>query len=132
MKTMSWIATHQLVLLSIAGMAGTLARYWLSGAVQRLCGTGFPWGTLVVNVLGCFLFGFVWTLAEEWGVINEQSRLVILTGFMGAFTTFSTFAFDSASMLSHGDWWRAAGNIALQNIVGIAAVYVGFAIGRGV
>jgi fluoride exporter len=99
-KTMSWLATHQLVLLAIAGMAGTLARYWLSGAVQRLCGASFPWGTLAVNILGCLLFGFVWTLAEEWQVITEESRLVILTGFMGAFTTFSTFAFDTAEFLN--------------------------------
>ena len=124
------MATHQIVLLAVAGTAGTLARYWLSGAVQRLCGADFPWGTLAVNVLGCLLFGVVWTLAEDWQVISDQSRLVILTGFMGAFTTFSTFAFDTAGMLSHADWWRALGNIALQNVTGIGAVFLGFAIGR--
>lgn len=129
-KLMSWLGGQQLVLMAIAGTLGTLSRYWLSGFVQRLCGVGFPWGTLVVNVLGCLFFGFVWTLSEEWHAFTDRSRLVILTGFMGAFTTFSTFAFDTAEMLAHADWWRAVANLLLQNVVGIAAVLVGFAIAR--
>lgn len=118
------------MLLAIAGAVGTLARYWVSGVVQRLCGATFPWGTLVVNVVGCLLFGFVWTLAEERLLISPQTRFVVLTGFMGAFTTFSTFAFETAQMLSDAEWFRALGNIALENVVGIAAVFLGFAIGR--
>lgn len=127
---MHWFATNQLVLLAVAGAVGTLARYWLSAFIHRVCGAGFPWGTLVVNVTGCLLFGFFWTLAEERMLISGQARIVILTGFMGAFTTFSTFAFETAQMLSDAEWFRALGNIAIENVVGIAAVFLGFAIGR--
>ena len=132
LKSVQWLASHHLVLLALTGASGTLARYWLSGFVQRLCGANFPWGTLVVNVVGCLLFGFVWTLADELQLISSQTRLIILTGFMGAFTTFSTFAFDTAAMLSHADWLRAGGNIALQNVAGITAVFLGFAIARAI
>ncbi len=130
MKSVSWLATHRLVLLALAGAAGTLARYWLGGLVQRLTGEGFPWGTLVVNALGCLLFGFFWTLAEERMLISGQMRIVVLIGFMGAFTTFSTFAFETRQMLSETEWLRGLGNIALQNVLGIAAIGLGFMIGR--
>jgi CrcB protein len=129
-KALSWLAGNQLVLLAIAGAAGTLARYALGGLMQRLCGTGFPWGTLAINVIGCLLFGFFWTLGTERMLISAQTRIVVLTGFMGAFTTFSTYAFETAQMLSDDEWLRAFGNFALENVVGILAVFLGFAIGR--
>jgi CrcB protein len=116
--------------LALAGAVGTLARYWLGGVVQRLCGESFPWGTLVINVSGCLLFGFVWVLAEDRLLLSPQTRIVILTGFMGAFTTFSTYAFETTQMLADSEWLRAAGNLALQNVLGLAAVLLGFAVGR--
>lgn len=129
-SAISWLAGNRLVLLAVAGAMGTLCRYWLGDIVQRLCGPAFPWGTLTINVIGCLLFGFVWSLANERMLISPQARIVILTGFMGAFTTFSTYAFESAQMLKDTEWQRALANIALENVVGIAAVFVGFAIGR--
>jgi CrcB protein len=130
LKALHWFATNQIVLMAAAGVAGTFARYWISGFVQRLCGAAFPWGTLAVNVLGCLLFGFFWTLAEERMLIGPQARIVILTGFMGAFTTFSSYAFETAQLLSGAEWYRALGNIAVENIVGIAAIFLGFVVGR--
>jgi|SRR6516225_4004951 CrcB protein len=130
MKLIAWLAGNQIVLLAVAGAIGTLTRYWLGELVQRLCGSGFPWGTLVINVTGCLLFGLIWTMAEDRLVISPQARVVALTGFMGAFTTFSTFAFETAQMLADAEWLRALGNLALQNVVGIAAVVLGFALGR--
>jgi CrcB protein len=130
LKAMSWLAGNKLILLAVAGAVGTLARYWLGGLVHRLCGTSFPWGTLTINVIGCLLFGIVWSLADERMLISPQARIVILTGFMGAFTTFSTFAFETAQMLADDEWLRAIGNVALENVVGVAAVFLGFAIGR--
>ncbi len=99
-------AVVQLGWLCFAGAAGTLARYGLAGLMQRLLGESFPWGTLTVNALGCFLFGVVWMLAEDRLVISGQTRFVILTGFMGAFTTFSTFAFETAALRAtpNGRW----------------------------
>jgi CrcB protein len=121
---------REIGLLAVAGALGTLCRYALGGAVQRLAGSDFPWGTLVVNALGCFLFGVVWTMAEERLVISGQTRFVLLTGFMGAFTTFSTFAFETGGLLRDSQWLLAAGNLLGQNALGVACVFLGFAAGR--
>ena len=120
----------KLAWLAGIGAIGTLARYGLSGVVQRSLGTAFPWGTLVVNALGCLLFGVVWTLAEERLVIGGETRLIILVGFMGAFTTFSTFAFESAAMLRDAEWLLATANILSQNVLGVACFFAGCALGR--
>jgi CrcB protein len=95
----------ELGFLAIAGAIGTICRYGLAGLVQRICGASFPWGTLTVNAVGCLLFGVVWTLAEERLVISGQVRFVALTGFMGAFTTFSTFAFETGEFLRDAEWF---------------------------
>lgn len=120
----------QLAFLAIAGAMGTVSRFGLAAVVQRLCGDRFPWGTVAVNLLGCFLFGLVWTLAEEKLILSPQTRFVLLTGFMGAFTTFSTFAFETTALLQAGSGWSAAGNLLLQNGLGIVCVIAGLAAGR--
>ena len=121
---------QKLAWLAVAGAAGTLARYGLSGLVQRLQPSGFPWGTFAVNGLGCLLFGIVWALAEERMVISGLTRLVLLVGFMGAFTTFSSFAFETSQMLDDSQWLMAAANLLAQNVIGIALVLAGIALGR--
>ena len=121
---------QKLAWLALAGSLGTLARYGLGEMAQKACGTGFPWGTLTVNLLGCLLFGFVWTLADGRSLIREETRFLILTGFMGAFTTFSTFAFETGGFLRNSDWGLAAANIALQNGLGILALLLGITLGR--
>ena len=118
--------------LALAGAAGTLSRYGLSGLVHRLTGSGFPWGTLVVNLVGCFLFGLVWTLAEERIVIRGQYRIILLAGFMGAFTTFSTFAFETSGFLRDSQWHAAFWNVLANNAICIVAVFLGFAVGRSI
>ena len=121
---------RELALLSIAGAVGTLSRYGLSALVQRYCGERFPWGTAAVNMVGCFLFGLIWTLAEERLVISAQTRFILLTGFMGAFTTFSTFAFETTGFLQDSQWWLAAGNAFGQLFVGGVCIFLGSGIGR--
>jgi fluoride exporter len=121
---------QQMAMLAGVGALGTLARWGLQGLVQRHCGAAFPWGTLVVNALGCFLFGIVFVAAEERALISSQTRLIILVGFMGAFTTFSSFAFETAALLRDSQWLFALGNVALQNVLGLACVFAGFAVGR--
>ena len=116
--------------LAVLGAAGTPARYGLGGLVQRLHAGAFPWGTLAVNALGCFLFGLVWTLAEERLLISGETRAIVLIGFMGAFTTFSTFAFETGAMLRDTEWLLAAGNLLLQNGLGIGFFFLGVALGR--
>jgi CrcB protein len=92
-------------------------------------GETFPWGIVVINALGCFLFGVLWILAER-SLVHDEARLVGLTGFLGAYTTFSTFAFDSAIRINQGRLDLAIGNIVLQNTLGLFAVFAGFAFGR--
>jgi len=121
-----------LLWLALAGAAGTLARYGLQGLVQTAAGASFPWGTFAVNALGCFLFGLVWALGSERMILSPGIRNVILIGFMGAFTTFSTFAAESGRLLGDAEWALAAGNVLLSNVSGIGLFYVGLAFGRWV
>jgi len=116
--------------IALAGSLGALARYGATGAVQRLLGEEFPWGTLVVNALGCFAFGMVWALAEDRLVISGETRFILLTGFLGAFTTFSTFAFETSDMLRDSQWMLAAANLGGQNLLGLLCVFLGFAASR--
>jgi CrcB protein len=121
---------EKLVLIAVAGSAGTLARYWLSGVIYDVAGRDFPWGTAVVNILGCFLFGLVWEMAEGRYLLRSEARTVILTGFMGAFTTFSTFVFESNGLIEDGRYLAALTNVAFQTVLGFAALIAGLALGR--
>ena len=116
---------QRLLWIALAGSLGTVARYGLSGLVHRWAGSGFPWGTLAVNAVGCLLFALVWSLAEERGVISSQARTIVLVGFMGAFTTFSTYVFESGQFVRDGQWSVAMANVLAQNCVGIAALFAG-------
>lgn len=117
-------------LLATAGALGTLSRYLLSGWTYRVLGERFPWGTLAVNLLGCLLFGFVWSAGVERRWFSPETRTVILTGFMGAFTTFSTFAFETHNQLTDAQWPSAGWNVAAQVVCGVFLVYLGMAAGR--
>ncbi|MFQ5353963.1 MAG: fluoride efflux transporter FluC [Thermodesulfobacteriota bacterium] len=119
-----------LLWLCIAGAGGTVSRYLLSGFVQRISGAGFPWGTFAVNIIGAFLFGLVWSLSEERLLISGHTRLIVLGGFMGAFTTFSTFMFETGQLLRDAQWGLAAGNLMLQIVTGIIVLFLGLALGR--
>jgi CrcB protein len=121
---------QRVMLIGLAGALGTLARYGLGGLVQRLSGGELPWGTLFVNVLGCFLFGLVWTLSSERLVISEEVRIIMLGGFMGAFTTFSTFIFDTGGFLRHEQYFLATGNMLIQVTIGLLSFFGGAISGR--
>lgn len=119
-----------LLLIALAGAAGTLSRYGLSGLVQRQLGAGFPWGTASVNLAGSFLAGIVWTMCEERGLFSIETRAVLLVGFMGGFTTFSSFMLESGLLVQDAQWVRALVNITGQNCLGFLALIVGLALGR--
>jgi len=126
---------QRILLIALTGGLGALARYGLSGLVRRYnhllpSGESFPWGTVTVNLVGCLIFGILAASFDRRLSINPETRIVVLTGFMGAFTTFSTFAFESAQLMRESQWMLAAGNVALQNTVGIAALFLGLALGR--
>lgn len=120
---------QKLLLLAAAGAAGTLARYAIAGLTMRLMGSQFPWGTLAVNLLGCFLFGLIWTIGQSQRISPEAS-LIVLVGFMGAFTTFSSFAFETRHLLDSGRYLHASANLLFQNALGVAGVVLGIAVGR--
>jgi CrcB protein len=120
----------KLALIAVAGTVGTLSRYWLSGLIHRMFGSDFAYGTLAVNVIGCLLFGLVWALAEERMAIPVVARTVILVGFMGAFTTFSTFAFETMNYVKDNQLMLAFLNVAANCILGFAAIVSGVWIAR--
>ena len=120
---------QKLLWLAGIGALGTLARYELQGWVQSFS-AAFPWGTLAVNLLGCFLIGIVSIMAEERRLISPETRIILAIGFMGSFTTFSSYALETARLLADRQWLFAFGNLALQNVLGLVAVFAGFIIGR--
>ena len=117
------------LLLAVFGAIGTIARAELGSLVQRLTGPAFPWGTVSVNLVGSLLFGLVWAAAAGHARASDV-RLAALTGFMGAFTTFSTFMFDTAELAEASRFGAMAGNLVLQNAAGLVCMTVGLAIGR--
>jgi CrcB protein len=121
---------QKLLLIALAGALGTLARYGLSGLVQRGTEAGFPWGTVVVNLLGCFVFGALWAKASERLPLGGEARAIVFIGFIGAFTTFSTFVSETVQFLADSEWLAAGGNILLHNVLGIVVFLAGLAVGR--
>jgi CrcB protein len=121
---------HKLIWLGLAGALGTLARYGVALAVGRLAGAGFPLGTLVVNLGGCFLFGLVLTLSRERGLLGQVPAEIVLVGFMGAFTTFSSYVGDSVLLAQGARAGHALLNVTLQNLGGFASFLLGAALAR--
>ncbi len=121
---------QKLILLAIAGAVGTLARYGLAGFIQRIDGVSFPWGTITVNIIGCFLAGLLWALFENQWSVSSETRTVVLVGFFGAFTTFSAMILETGKLLRSSEWMFAIGNVTLQNGIGLVALFAGAALGR--
>lgn len=115
----------KLFLVLIGGGLGALARYLVTLGSVRLFGAAFPWGTLIVNLVGCFLIGVVFALSEESLLIGSNARLFIMTGFLGGLTTFSSFGLESINSLSDGAISVAAMNILANNIGGLVMVFAG-------
>lgn len=120
----------KIIYLAVAGAAGTLARYWLGGLVQKNITTDFPFGTVSVNIVGCLVFGLLWAFMESRLSFSGQMRIVIFVGFLGSFTTFSSFIFETARLLDESQWLWASANIILQNVLGLVSIIVGLTIGR--
>ncbi|RWU06072.1 fluoride efflux transporter CrcB [Pseudodesulfovibrio sp. S3] len=120
----------KILYISLGGAAGSLSRYWLSGVAQRFAGGSFPLGTFLVNMTGCLLFGAVWGFFETRMLPGSEIRLLVLTGFMGAFTTFSTYMFETAELVKYGQMAFALLNVVGQSVAGLALVMAGIALGR--
>jgi CrcB protein len=122
--------THVL-LAGLGGFIGAAGRYGLSGLVQRLAGSpAFPWGTLVVNALGCLLIGALAGYAEARGPLSAEARVLLLAGLLGGFTTFSALSFETMQLWRTGMPALAVLNVAGQVVIGLGAVAAGLALGR--
>ena len=118
------------ILIGIAGLIGTLLRYWLSGFVARKSGETFPWGTLVVNILGCLIAGAVFHLTEERFLLNPTFRAVILIGLLGGFTTFSSYGLQTFTLLRDGAFGLATLNVVVSNVLGLFMVWIGYGLAK--
>jgi CrcB protein len=107
-----------------------VARYLVSGWVHRLAGPAFPWGTLVVNVAGCFALGFLMGLADTRGMVSAEWRLFVGFGVLGSLTTFSTFGYETVELLRRSELALAAGSAAGNLVLGLGAVIAGAALAR--
>ena len=119
-----------ILLVAAAGALGSLSRYALSGAVYNALGQNFAYGTLVVNVVGSFLLGLLMQLGLNTDLIPPHLRTAAAIGFIGAFTTFSTFTYETVQFIQDGAWGAALLNIITSLILGIAAVFAGIFTGR--
>ncbi|HVM97043.1 MAG TPA: fluoride efflux transporter CrcB [Candidatus Acidoferrales bacterium] len=117
-------------LVAIGGLLGSLARYWLSGYVQQFSGSGFPFGTLVVNILGSFILGVVGALSLERGLLSQDARLFLGVGFCGGFTTMSTFSYETVALLRDGTFLSAFWNVSATIVSCFTGVWLGSALGR--
>ena len=118
------------LLIAGAGALGSLSRYALSGAVYAALGQNFAYGTLVVNVIGSFLLGLLMQLGLNTDMIPPQLRTAAAIGFVGAFTTFSTFTYETVQFIQDGAWGAAVLNISTSLVLGLAAVFAGMYTGR--
>lgn len=116
--------------LAAGGILGTFARYFLSGAIHRLFGVTFPWGTLAVNLIGCFAIGFLAVLAEEKFLLGSNARIFLMIGFCGAFTTFSTFIFETSNLAKDGETLYALMNVVLSVAMGFLIFRLGVMLAR--
>lgn len=116
----------KLVMIATGGAAGAVLRYFISGWAQKSTDGSFPTGTLVVNLVGCLLIGVAGAFFASPHVIREEYRAALLVGVLGAFTTFSTFGWETFALANGGQVWLAASNVLLSNSVGLLAVWLGY------
>jgi fluoride exporter len=120
----------QLIAIGVGGAIGALARYALGGAVHRLMPGFFPYGTFVINLLGCVAFGAIAGIAESRAAIGPIARAFVLIGVLGGFTTFSSFTYETFELVRSGQIWPAAVNVAGQVGLGFLGLWAGFGLGR--
>jgi len=117
--------------IGLGGALGSMARHWSNGAVGALAGVGFPWGTLVINVLGSLIIGFAAATMSNDGRFptSEGPRLFVMVGLCGGYTTFSAFSLQTLALIQNGQWGAAAGNAGLSVVLCVAAAWVGYVAG---
>ena len=119
----------RLFFVGLGGFIGTVARYWLSGVIARRYGETFPFGTLVVNALGCFLIGFLFYFFYDRALTSPTSRTVVFIGLLGGFTTFSSYGLQTFTLLKDGEMFLALANLA-SNVLCLVLVWLGYTLAK--
>jgi CrcB protein len=119
--------------IGVGSGLGGMVRYWCTGAAARLFGETFPWGTLVVNVLGSLIIGFFATLTGPDGriFVGSTARQFVMIGILGGYTTFSSFSLQTLNLLHDGEWLQAGLNIAASVVLCLLAVWIGHLVAAG-
>jgi len=120
----------QILAIAVGGAIGAVMRYWVSTGVYDLLGRGFPYGTLVVNVVGSLLMGFLYVLLLERMALSPELRAALLIGVLGAFTTFSTFSIETLNLIEQADFVKAGLNVLISVVACVGAAWIGLIIGR--
>ena len=128
----SWEALHKIFWVGVGGFLGANARYWIGGWIQERWGSAFPWSTFVINITGSFVLGLFVTLVSERFALRHALalRLLIAIGFVGAYTTFSTFELETLTLVETATWLRAFGNAFGSLFAGFVAVWLGVMLAR--
>jgi CrcB protein len=123
MQTYLWIG--------LGGALGSIARHWCNGVITMMAGASFPWGTLVINVLGSVVIGFAAATMHDGGRFpaSEDARAFLMVGICGGYTTFSAFSLQTLSLIQGGQWLPAAGNIGLSVMLCIGGAWLGYVAG---
>ena len=119
-----------ILLVGLGGFAGAVARFAINTAVGARLGGGWPWATFLINLSGCFAIGFFFAFAAERAGLSENWRYLFPVGFVGAYTTFSTYAYETVRMVDEGAWLRALAYVTLSTVLGFAAVVAAMALAR--
>ena len=118
------------LLIGLGGFLGANVRYLLGGWAAEKWGSGFPFGTLLINVTGSFILGLFMAVISQRLSLDPRWRLFFAVGFLGAYTTFSTYTFETIQLVLAGGWWPAALNLLASNTLGLGAALLGVAVGR--
>lgn len=124
--------TGQLVAVAIGGAGGAVMRWLMASGIQKMAGGAFPWGTFAVNAIGSFLLGFLFVYLIERSTASELVRLALTVGFLGAFTTFSTYSLESIRLLQEGALALAFGNVMGQVVVCLTLTWLGIQLARAI
>jgi CrcB protein len=120
----------KILIVGFGGLIGSASRYWISNLTYRLLGEGFPYGTLIVNITGCFFIGLLMQLFQERMLVNSDIRNFLTIGILGGFTTFSTFSFETIRLLNEGSFLMGTWNVVCSLIGCLAATWLGMILGR--